>query len=205
MKSSRLQIIDYLRAHRAATASELSRVLHITTADARHHLSQLTQQGVIIPIGNRATRQRGRPAKLFTLSESMARNNLGLLTHNLLVTLSATAINGDTQQQLRNLAKQLASHAMVDAPNNTRKIFDAMKFLNSINYDASWEAHFNSPRVILGHCPFAAILDQHPEMCTVDAYLLEILLGKTVQHTEKLSTAARDLPYCVFVLQDMNR
>jgi len=205
MKSSRLLIIDYLRAHRVTTASELSRVLHITSADARHHLSQLSQQGIIISSGSRATRQRGRPAKLYTLSASLALNNLDLLSHNLLVMLSRNAIYGDYLQQLKNLALLSASPAYIDATNNTRKIYEAIKYLKEINYDASWEAHFSSPRVILGHCPFAAILDQHPEMCIFDAYLLENLLGKPVKQIEKLSTTARDLPYCVFVLQEMNR
>jgi predicted ArsR family transcriptional regulator len=205
MKSSRLLIIDYLRAHRAITATELSRVLHITSADARHHLSQLSQQGIIISLGSRPTRQRGRPAKLYTLSASMARNNLGLLTHNLLTMLASNTIYDDYLQHLKNLALQFASNATLGASNDTRKIYEAIKYLKENNYDASWEAHFSSPRVILGHCPFVAIIDQHPEMCTFDAYLLETLLGKPVQQIEKLSTTARDLPYCVFIPQDMNR
>ena len=205
MKSSRLLIIDYLRAHRAATASEISRVLHITAADARHHLSQLAKQGIIISFGSRTTRQRGRPAKLYTLSASLARNNFDLLTHILLVMLSSNPVHDDYQQQLKYVAQQMASPVNINASNNTRKIYEAIKLLQGLNYEASWEAHFSSPRVILGHCPFAAVLEQHPEMCTLDAYLLEYLLGKPVQQIEKLSTTARDLPYCVFIQQEFNR
>ncbi len=204
MKSSRLQIIDYLREHRVATSSDLSHILHLTSADVRHHLSQLSKQGSIITLGQRLTRQRGRPAKLYALSEPMSRNNLALLAHHLLVLISNQYSISDYQQQLRNIALRFTSNSEKDTPNLTRRIYGAIKYLKDLNYDASWEAHSRSPRLILGHCPFAAILDQHPDICLLDAYLLEILVDRPVQQIEKLSTATRDLPYCVFVLQDTN-
>lgn len=204
MKSSRLQIIDYLHEHRVATSSDLSRILHLTSADVRHHLSQLSKQGSIITLGQRLTRQRGRPAKLYALSEPMSRNNLDLLAHHLLVQISSQYSISDYQQQLRNIAIRFASGSERDTSNITRRIYGAIKYLKDLNYDASWEAHSRSPRLILGHCPFAAILDQHPDICLLDAYLLEILVDRPVQQIEKLSTATRDLPYCVFVLQDTN-
>jgi predicted ArsR family transcriptional regulator len=204
MKSSRLQIIDYLHEHRVATSSDLSRILHLTSADVRHHLSQLSKQGSIITLGQRLTRQRGRPAKLYALSEPMSRNNLDLLAHHLLVQISSQYSISDYQQQLRNIAIRFASGSERDTSNITRRIYGAIKYLKDLNYDASWEAHSRSPRLILGHCPFAAILDQHPDICLLDAYLLEILVDRPVQQIEKLSTATRDLPYCVFVLQETN-
>jgi predicted ArsR family transcriptional regulator len=204
MKSSRLQIIDYLREHRVATSSDLSRILHLTTADVRHHLSQLTQQGIIITLGHRLTRQKGRPAKLYVLYEPMARNNLDLLAHNLLVQLSSQCSLSDYQIHLRDIAGRFLSNSEIDISNITRRIYAAVRYLKKMNYDASWEAHSHSPRLVLGHCPYTAILDQHPEMCLLDNYLLEILLDRPVQQIEKLSTATRDLPYCVFILQGTN-
>jgi predicted ArsR family transcriptional regulator len=202
MKPARQRIIEYLQEHRTATASELSRVLSLTSADVRHHLSQLSKQGSLIISGHRLTRQKGRPATLYALSKPTARNNFELLSHHLLAEFSSQRTPRDEHDQFRRIAERFASGAGWKTLNITRRIYLAVKYLNDLNYDAAWEAHFHSPRLILGHCPFFAIISQHPELCLLDAFLLEALLGKPVLHKEKLSTASRDLPYCVFFLME---
>ncbi len=205
MKSNRQRILDYIEEHRAATSTELSRILNLTTADVRHHLSQLRKQGSISASGYRLTHQRGRPATLYTISASMSRNNLDILSHALLAEISNNCSPDEYLLALKSLAKRLAPANNDNAINLTRRVYFAIDYLRNLNYDASWEAHSRSPRLILGHCPFSSILDQHPEMCQLDSYLLEILLGQPLDQIEKLSIAARDLPYCVFILRDTQK
>jgi len=205
MKPIRQRILEYIAAHRAATATELSRVLNLTTADVRHHLSQLRKQGSISPSGYRLTHQRGRPARLFTISASVSRNNLDILTQALLAEISSNCSTDDYLLTLKRLAHRFAPANNDNAVNLTRRVYFTIDHLNKLNYDASWEAHSRSPKLILGHCPYTTILDQHPEMCQMDFYLLENLLGQPLDQIEKLSITARDLPYCVFVLRDTHK
>jgi predicted ArsR family transcriptional regulator len=202
MKPVRQRILDHIREHRAATSTELSRVLNLTNADVRHHLSQLRKQGSISASGHRLTHQRGRPATLYTISASSSRNNLGLLSCALLAEVSSHYLPEKYHLFLRNIASRLTNNFEGETLNLTRRIYLAIEYLKNLNYDASWEAHSRSPRLILGHCPFATILDQHPEMCLFDSYLLEFLLGQPLKQVEKLSIVSRDLPYCVFILRD---
>jgi len=67
-----------------------------------------------------------------------------------------------------------------------------------MNYHARWEAGRAGPRVILGHCPYAAIIEKHPELCQMDAALLEELTGESA---EQVAQIGRDKSQaCVFVM-----
>jgi predicted ArsR family transcriptional regulator len=69
-----------------------------------------------------------------------------------------------------------------------------------MSYQAHWEAHVENPRIMLSHCPYRAILDRHPEICQMDAYVLEALIDAPVRQIDKLSLNAKGLPQCIFLL-----
>jgi predicted ArsR family transcriptional regulator len=69
-----------------------------------------------------------------------------------------------------------------------------------MRYQARWEAHADAPRLTLGHCPYAAILPEHPELCALDAALLETLLGAPATQVAKLARDGRGGMYCLFVI-----
>jgi predicted ArsR family transcriptional regulator len=202
METTRQHIVAYIKEHQVVTTAEISHRLNLTPADVRHHLSLLIKQGSVTVVGDRSTGQRGRPAQLYTLAMPMARNNLHLLSHELLIDLASHFSSEEWEYHLRQIAIQLSNQSIQTNNNPTQRIYLAINHLNSLNYDASWEAHANSPWIILGHCPYAAIIDQHPELCRLDIYLLENLLGLPVQLIEKLITTSRGLRRCIFVRQD---
>ena len=61
--------------------------------------------------------------------------------------------------------------------NLTRRLYRTTEILNQQHYQARWEARPDAPRLVLGHCPFSAILEEHPELCKLDAYLIERFTG----------------------------
>jgi predicted ArsR family transcriptional regulator len=67
--------------------------------------------------------------------------------------------------------------------------------LNASHYMARWEAGAEGPRVILGMCPYAALIEKHPELCRMDTAMLSAYLGQDVKQRTKLS------PVCVFVMK----
>jgi predicted ArsR family transcriptional regulator len=66
--------------------------------------------------------------------------------------------------------------------------------LNQLHYQARWEAGAEGPRIILGQCPYAAVIGNHPELCRMDMSLLEGMLDTQVEQRVKLG------PMCIFLV-----
>ena len=197
-KSTRKHIIQYLESRQVASAQELSRALQVTAANVRHHLKNLQQDELVTMIGERAPQGRGRPTKLFRLARQGENLNLlaGMLLNELLHNLSLE----DRVARLQALADRLRGEVGDSKRHISQRLYGAIQRLNTLNYQSRWEAHSMGPRIILGHCPYAAIIDDHPALCQMDAYLLEGLLREPVSQTAKLERDKRGLPYCTFVV-----
>ncbi|HEU4743875.1 MAG TPA: hypothetical protein VFS61_01520, partial [Anaerolineales bacterium] len=70
--------------------------------------------------------------------------------------------------------------------------------MNGMNYHARWEAGAEGPRIIFTHCPYAAILEKHPELCKMDEAMLKDLMGQPARQT--LKTGNEGSSVCVFVM-----
>jgi len=68
--------------------------------------------------------------------------------------------------------------------------------LNQMNYHARWEAGAGGPRILFGHCPYAAIITRHPELCAMDAALLKELFGDELEQIAKIENFQDT---CVFI------
>jgi predicted ArsR family transcriptional regulator len=73
--------------------------------------------------------------------------------------------------------------------------------LSPLGYRPRWEARPKGPHVVLGRCPYAAIIADHPELCQMDQLVLGDLLGSPVEQTAKLQAGPQGLPQCVFRMQ----
>ena len=198
--TSRQLILDYLKSKPAATAGEMSRALNTTAANIRHHLAILTDEGAVEVIGERPANKRGRPASLYTLAKQARQHNLSGLSNALLDELLKPLSPSQREETLRRLANHMVG-AIESKDNLTQRLYIAMRRLNEMKYNARWEAHHNAPRVILGHCPFAQILPEHPELCQVDGFIVESLLEKPVEQTEKMAIDNQGATYCKFVVR----
>ncbi|OGO12008.1 MAG: hypothetical protein A2Y53_02815 [Chloroflexi bacterium RBG_16_47_49] len=200
MPNSRQKILNYIFEHKSSTVEEISRVFRVTPANIRHHLSILTQQGSVIVIGQKATTGKGRPAQIFSTRQQSDLNNLDNLTDALLCTLMCNTELNDRNQLIESIAIHMGAEFKSDFLNPTRRLYSTIHALNRMNYQAHWEAHIKNPRIMLGHCPYRAIIDDHPELCQLDASLLENLLDTPVRHVEKLAMNEDGLPECVFLI-----
>ena len=52
--------------------------------------------------------------------------------------------------------------------------------------------------MLFAHCPYAGIIDKHPELCMMDSALLEELTAQSVEQTAKMKKGGNSL--CVFRL-----
>lgn len=193
MQETRQGILDYLRTNHQATPGELSRNLQVTAANIRNHLGILQEQGLVEVVGQSVPSGRGRPRQLYALNSSAKANNLAQLTRALL-----ECIAPDQEEILRNVARTLAGESLALHPNPTQRLYQAVQRLNALNYNARWEARLGGPRVMLEHCPYAPILNQHPELCQMDGYLVERLTGLDVQQTARIEQSSTGPKACIF-------
>ena len=137
---------------------------------------------------------RGRPEKVYQLGHTYVGDNLSVLVDVLL-----TEANGKVEMEA--LGKRIAGET--DSTNQPlmRRLSSTIERLNEMHYQARWEAGAGGPRIVLGHCPYAAVIKNHPELCQMDAALLVILLSGEVSQTAKLETGAGGLPYCAFIFK----
>jgi predicted ArsR family transcriptional regulator len=196
MQLTRQQIIDHLQVNRLATSIELSRALMVTAANIRHHLRLLDDDGLVEVVGQEPVRGRGRPMKIYALTENALQRNFDGLASALLKALPAD--KSDSNAVLAQVAAYLLGEYQPDAKVHIR-LNQAVERLNQLKYHAAWEAAVNGPRIIFRNCPYAMILPEHPELCQLDAELLKQMLHQPVEQTAKLERSPDGSPYCLFV------
>jgi DeoR family suf operon transcriptional repressor len=195
MATTRTKILEILAVQRLATAAELSRALQVTEADARHHLGLLVKDKLVEQAGTNPTGGRGRPRTVYRLTLTAQPDNIaGLASALLLARRGAEQTN-----MLRHAASQLGA-ALPAAPNAGPRLYAAVQRLNELHYQAHWEAHAEAPIIQLGNCPYAPLIQEHPELCQMDKFLLEELSGMTVQQTAKLEASPQGALRCIFHL-----
>jgi predicted ArsR family transcriptional regulator len=195
MQHTRQQIIGYLKKYRLATPLDMSRSLQVTAANIRHHLKILKEAGLVEVVGKQPGRGRGRPMMLYRLTENALHNNLEGLSSALLQTLQINS------QGNREQLAEVATHLLSDyeaASNIHSRLKQTVEKLNQLHYQASWEASPSGPRIIFRNCPYAPILDDHPELCRMDVILLLKMLRQPFEQTAKLEWQPDGAPHCIF-------
>jgi predicted ArsR family transcriptional regulator len=196
--TTRSRILDYFRKHQAASVSEVSRALSKTGANIRHHLAVLESNDLIEFIGQRRE-ERGRPVNIYGLSRRVLGNGLDGLANAMLTVWLRNATDSALEANLRSIALQLGGE---DLPGRdilpTRRLSRLVNRLNELHYQARWEAGVNGPNIILGYCPYAAIIASDPELCQMDSFLLEQWTGSPVEQTTRLQAGANGFPICAF-------
>ena len=197
MSNTRTQILNYIRDHQMASAIEISRALPMTPANARHHLSALEEENLIEVVGRRTPKGRGRPTNLFALTHQTMDHNIDMLVDAMLKVLKS---EDDLDDQFSRLVPHLFGEDEL-SPNLIVRLNQTIRRLDDMNYQARWEASSEGPRVILVHCPYAAILAENPELCQMDAVFLSSRLGQPVEQVAKLERGPQGIPHCIFALR----
>jgi DeoR family transcriptional regulator, suf operon transcriptional repressor len=190
MTTARQKVLTYLNKTRMASVREVSRALNMPAANVRHHLRVLVSDGrletSIVVKGER----RGRPEKLYSLPRAALGDNLSALSAALLAETSL-------QVRMETLARHMAGDSnFMDQP-LAKRLNLLIEKLNQMNYHSRWEAGPEGPRVIFGHCPYAAIIEKHPELCVMDVALLEQLMGQAAKQVTTIRDGSKS---CVFVM-----
>lgn len=189
MFSTRQRILDYLEQRGSATARQLAQAFGMTAANVRRHLGILAGEGRVQIRGIQARNGRGRPDALYILTPQA---NLEPLTRALL--------GEQSRRRLKALAGQLIGDQPPASGPATKRLVTTVQHLAPLGYKPHWEARPRGPQIVLGRCPYASIIADHPELCQMDAHLLEQLLSMKVEQTAKLARGPQGTPQCIFSL-----
>jgi predicted ArsR family transcriptional regulator len=190
--------LEYLEKQQTASVRELSHALAMTGANIRHHLAVLESNYLIEPLSQRREGQ-GRPETIYGLSRHVLGEGLAELACAMLNVWLKNTTETALETDLRSVASKMGGDDLPDPSllltHRLRRLVDR---LNELHYQSRWEAGLNGPNVILGHCPYVAIVASNPELCRMDAYLLEQWTGLPVEQTAMLQKSIKGVPYCGF-------
>jgi DeoR family transcriptional regulator, suf operon transcriptional repressor len=189
MITARQKILAHLKKTRAASAREIARALNMSAPNVRHHLGILVSDGRLEVTSVHQRGERGRPEKMYSLSQSALGDNLSVLADALLNSKVNLEVVGERIAQSQGLVG-FANQPM------SKRLFLLVEKLNEMHYQARWEAGAEGPRVIFGRCPFAKIIERHPELCKIDVSMLEMSLGRPIaQFTKAESNIHGSCPF----------
>jgi predicted ArsR family transcriptional regulator len=203
MKTSRERLLNYIEKKQVATVRDISLALKMTPANARHHLSILANQGSVEIVGKLVGQVRGRPYSLYRATKPARRNNVNDLTRILLNALLEGKDTQERETQMQKVALKLIKGNIPSSNLQSKRINETIQQLNQMNYNARWEAHLEGPHIILENCPFLEIVGDIPEICRMNKYILEEMLGNTVIHTAQLEPTKSGLRRCIFIMETM--
>lgn len=189
----RQKVLTYMMKSRIASAREISRALKMSPATVRHHLRVLTSDGRLELAAPQASVRvtRGRPEKVYSLPRAALGDNLAALSEALLT-------EAGPRVQMEAIAKRLTGNASFADQPLAKRLNLTVETFNRMNYHARWEAGSEGPRILFGHCPYAAILEKHPELCRMDQAMLRELMGQSA--TQIFRTGKDGSSVCVFVI-----
>ncbi len=201
MQPTRRRIFAFLETNHLATVPELSRAIGKTPANMRHHLNRLIEAGQVEVVGQRESGNRGRPTLFYALTIRALDGQVDQLAGVLLEEQLAGKSGQQIATQLRRIAMRFAGPELDQGGNLTQRLYQTVRRLRNLGYDARWEAHAAGPRIVLDRCPFTALIDQHPEVCQLDGQVLSLLLGETTEQISVRSRKPAGPKQCVFRLE----
>ena len=191
MTTARQKILAYFAKSRTASTREISRALRMSPATVRHHLRVLSSDGRLELTSVRGRDGRGRPEKVYSLPRAALGDNLAALS-------DAFLTEAGPRVQMEPLATRLVGEASFADQPLAKRLSLTVEKLNQMNYHAHWEAGSEGPRIIFGHCPYAAILEKHPELCRMDQSMLQRMMGQSARQIFRMGKEGSSV--CVFVI-----
>ncbi|MEV4095574.1 helix-turn-helix transcriptional regulator [Streptosporangium saharense] len=200
-RSTRARVARLILEHGPITAAALGERLGLTPAAVRRHLDALLADGMIEhrTARPRGQRGRGRPAKLFAITDagrSAFEHAYDGLAGNALRFLAERAGEGAVAEfarsQVAGLVRRLR-HELRDVPADQRVRFLA-EALSADGYAASAsKASLGGEQLCQHHCPVAHVAAEFPQLCEAETEAFAQILGTPVQ---RLATIAHGDGVC---------
>ena len=197
---TRERVVRSILVNGASTAAALAERLDLTPAAVRRHLDALLEEGMIVAREPRsqAARGRGRPAKIFVLTEA-GRDHFDQQYDDLAVqALRFLAETGgeDAVRQFANRRVEFIEDrfqaTLADNPHLSPTEALAQIFTEE-GYAASVRDIPVGDQLCQQHCPVSHVAHEFPQLCEAETEVISKLLGR---HVQRLATIAHGDGVC---------
>ncbi len=205
--STRQRVAGSILQHGPSTASELAARLGMTAAGVRRHLDTLVEEGRVEAREQRVygARGRGRPAKVFVLTEAgrgdfytsyddLAIDALGYLTQ----VGGESAVADFARRRIAGVEARYAELTTEAGPELSPAQALA-RALSDAGYIASVTPSAHGEQICQHHCPVAKVAEQFPQLCAAETEAFSRLLGV---HVQRLATIAHGDAACTTHVPD---
>ncbi|MFY0406488.1 helix-turn-helix transcriptional regulator [Solicola sp. PLA-1-18] len=197
---TRERVAASILEHGPSTAAQLAERLTLTAAAVRRHLDQMSDEGVLTSRDQRVTgtRGRGRPAKVFLLTDT-GREQFDQAYDDLAVDalrfLSETAGEDAVMAFARRRVADLETRyrPLVEAVPEAERTAVLAQALTADGYAASTRTAPSGEQVCQHHCPVAHVAAEFPQLCEAETEVFSRLLGS---HVQRLATLAHGDGVC---------
>jgi predicted ArsR family transcriptional regulator len=192
-----------LLEHGPVSAATLADLLGLTPAAVRRHLDAMTAAGRVVEVAERPirgkVRGRGRPARLFALSEagrSSFPHGYDELAVSALRFLSQTggpqAVEAFATQRLAGVEARYDA-LLADADPGASRVELLAAALSEDGFAAAVQVTPSGVQLCQHHCPVAAVAVEFPALCEAETATFSRLLGT---HVQRLATLAHGDGVC---------
>jgi predicted ArsR family transcriptional regulator len=199
---TRDRVTQLLLAHGPATAAQLGEALGLSPAAIRRHLDAMLADGLVTARERpqRGPRGRGRPAKVFVLTDAARETFPHTYDGLAAAALRWIATNGGEDAVADFVSSQVSAleercrGAMEGAGESPLARAEALAHaLTAEGYAASSSAIASGGQLCQHHCPVAHVAVEFPQLCEAETRVISRLVGT---HVQRLATIAHGDGVC---------
>jgi predicted ArsR family transcriptional regulator len=203
-RSTRNRVARSILDHGPSTVAELAGRLRLTQAAVRRHLDALVADDVVEAREKRVygTRTRGRPAKIFALTDcgrdafDQSYDKLAADALRWIAESEGGEVAVATFARARIRAQGSAYRKAIDAAAPDQRTEALAKALSADGYAATSRSAPHPQKgeqLCQHHCPVAHVAEQFPQLCEAETEFFAELLGT---HVQRLATIAHGDGVC---------
>ncbi len=206
---TRERVVRSILVDGASTAAALAERLDLTPAAVRRHLDALLEEGMIAAREPRSgtTRGRGRPAKVFALTEA-GRDHFDQQYDDLAVQALRFLAETGGEDAVREFANRRVSFiedrfdaTLADNPHLSPTEALAQIFTDE-GYAASVREVPVGEQLCQQHCPVSHVAHEFPQLCEAETEAIGRVLGR---HVQRLATIAHGDGVCTTCIPDIQK
>jgi predicted ArsR family transcriptional regulator len=211
--STRQRVARSILVNGPSTAATLAEQLDLTPAAVRRHLDQLLEDGAVETREPRTvgTRGRGRPAKLFALTEK-GREGFDQQYDDLAAQALRFLAEHGGDDALRAFAAQrvafveehfdetAAAHPDLSPAEVLARIFTEQGYAASVRSLPQVNGQSAGEQLCQQHCPVSHVAHEFPQLCEAETAAISRVLGR---HVQRLATIAHGDGVCTTCIPDI--
>jgi len=197
---TRARVVQFILQNGPSTAADLAGLLDLTPAAVRRHLDHLVEEGTVEAAEQRVygTRGRGRPARVFKLTES-GRDGLDHQYDDLAVDALRFLAETQGEDAVVAFARRRVEFIERDYAEVSTALPDLTpaealaEVLTQGGYAAGVRQIPIGDQLCQQHCPVAHVATEFPQLCEAETEAIGKVLGR---HVQRLATIAHGDGVC---------